>query len=282
MKKLVHSLIFFICLTTLAQNKISVGNSESDYLKIINIYNTNSETVVVLSIYPTTETTYTLHAPSDPSPFVLSDQKGNRYALKRQVGWNGPNENGFGPLNLSLYKEKEFKVYFNKVEDIEDIYSIFEIGCEAGCWNFYDIKIEKSEYYIHSDNFSIDYDDTWVDYDVMENDVKGMRIHSKFTIRNMEGKLCNIRIRVLDTKNEFLNSTDNSSKYANYLGLIELNNSIRPGYENAVYSDLDTFLPYKLFDLESGQFYLKLDIDLTSSQDELIKHLEIKNFKFTR
>ena len=277
--------ILFLCLVALqlnAQKNVEVGRSTTDHLAIINIYNTGSYTVVVLNAKADTAVGLTLHAPEDDSPFILSDFKGNRFALIKQDGWDGPNSGGFGSLDLQANKSKEFKLYFDKIDDLEKIYSMTEVNCEGdGCWDFYDIEVSENDDYHHPKGVEVEFDKVWIDYDEYNDDNEyGMRIHAKFTIRKMEGKLCYMIIRFINAEGEFLTST--SFKYSNDKGELRIEDNLRPGYESAVYSDSENFMPYSQFNFSSGDYYLKMDIDLVYANGDMIKHLTMHNFTFNR
>lgn len=281
MKKLILLALTLFVLQIQAQKNVEVGRSTTDYLNIISIYNTDDYTVVILNAKLDTEIGLTLHAPDDESPFVLSDSKGNRYALADQGNWDGPNEGGYGTIYLDVGKVKEFKLYFNKIEDLQKIYSITEVDCEGdGCWGFYDIEVNDNDEYHHPEDVTAELEKVWIDYDVYEDDVLGMMIHANFSIHNMNGKKCYIIIRFINAEGEFLTST--SYEYSNYLGELRIEDSLRPGYDKTVYSDSEVFFPYNEFILPKGDYYLKLDIDLVYANGDLIKHLTMKNFTFNR
>jgi hypothetical protein len=119
----------------------------------------------------------------------------------------------------------------------------------------------------------------WVDYDVVENRKKGMRIHVNFEVVGLKGIDSKLTVRVANENNEFLTS---SSSYANDEGELELMFEMRPGYPTTVYKDATIFLPYEEIILRKGVYNLKLDIDLKYDSGELIDHLYIHEFEFTR
>lgn len=126
-------------------NSVTVGKSYFDYVQIIDIYNTDYTTAVKLRFKPQNAINGTLHAPEGDHPYVLSDKRGNRFALKYQEGWGGPENNGFGTIPLKAGTSKEVVLHFNKVGQVEDVYSLTELDCgqanSSNCWDFYDIKV---------------------------------------------------------------------------------------------------------------------------------------------
>ena len=114
----------------------------------------------------------------------------------------------------------------------------------------------------------------------MENRKKGMRIHINFEVTGLKGIDSKISLRVAKDNNEFL--TSDSPDYSNSNGELQLEFDMRPGYPTTVYKDAVIFLPYEELNLRKGVWDLKLDIDLSYKSGELIEHLYIHEFEFTR
>ncbi len=260
-----------------AQKIVEVGRSQTDYIEIASIQNAGSWTEVLLKVTPKKDMEATLHAPSGTYPFVLSDQKGNRYALKNQMGWNGPNDGGFGKRQLYTGTSFEVKLFFNKLPNVEDVYSLTEVSCDhEGCWNFYDIKLKDAP----KAETVVTFDKVWVDYDVYDDSGRfGMRIHSKFSIENMKGITSYLSIRFMNEKDEFLTTTNTA--FQNTLGQIALYRTLKPSYDSTLYSDQFVFMPYNEFKLAAGNYTLKYDVDLLDESGNLIKHFTLGNFTYT-
>ncbi|MFD1062197.1 hypothetical protein ACFQ1Q_02980 [Winogradskyella litorisediminis] len=274
-------------------NIVTVGNGYSDYVKIIDIYNLSklNETVVKLKFTPKTAISATLHSPSGTSPFVLSDKRGNRYALKTQEGWNGVLASGFGTINLKANQTKTVSLYFNQLKNIEDIYSLTELDCSSktSCWNFYDIKVKKGNSTINTltasdgdSKVSAKYEKTWLENDVYDADNKfGIRIHNKFFIYGLKDNSCYLTIRIMEG-DKFIKTTQFG--YENISGQLEIRKSLNPKYESTVYNDTKLFLPYELLsnNLPIGKHNLKIDVDLFYKDGSLLKHLGFKEFVYTK
>lgn len=119
---------------------------------------------------------------------------------------------------------------------------------------------------------------TWIDYNVTENNQKGMRIHTKFTANNMKGVDSYLAIYFetrdgvrLKDKNKKLYSTD---------GSVAVYRALKPGYDVATFDDLDVFIPYDELDLKPGDYKLRMDIDLIYKPGGLIQHLSFYNFDY--
>ncbi|HEY8563712.1 MAG TPA: hypothetical protein VIL74_25260 [Pyrinomonadaceae bacterium] len=118
----------------------------------------------------------------------------------------------------------------------------------------------------------------WIDYNVTDGGRKGMRIHVNFEVTGLKGVDAKLVARVQTDDGEFLT---NNSSYSNDEGHLETSFSIKPGYATTVYEDADMFLPYNEIGLRKGVWNLKLDIDLSYEDGELIKHLTTKEFEYT-
>jgi len=118
----------------------------------------------------------------------------------------------------------------------------------------------------------------WIDYNVTEGSRKGMRIHVNVEVTGLKGVDSKLVARVQKDDGEYLPS---SSSYSNSDGELETSYSIKPGYPTTVYEDADMFLPYSEINLRKGVWNLKLDIDLSYEDGELIQHLTFKEFEFT-
>lgn len=82
----------------------------------------------------------------------------------------------------------------------------------------------------------------WVDHNVFENGYKGMRIHVKFSTYNMlnHSGECNAYFY-------FANGTalkDFNGRYKTTSGYVSTGKRINPNYENAIFNDLQMFIPY--------------------------------------
>jgi hypothetical protein len=89
------------------------------------------------------------------------------------------------------------------------------------------------------------FDKLWIDYDVYDNGIKGMKIHVKFTayqMKDIDGFLA-IYFQTDDENSTWLK--DKNSKYTSTDGDVAVYRSIKPQFDPAVYNDLDVFMPYE-------------------------------------
>src|SRR6476660_157879 len=95
----------------------------------------------------------------------------------------------------------------------------------------------------------------WVDYDVMENGKRGMRIHVDFTVRGLKGVESYLAIYFEHQDGTKL--TNSNTSYSSKNGQLAVYKSLKPGYEPTVYEDAQLFLPYDQIKLGNGVFDLK-------------------------
>jgi hypothetical protein len=122
-------------------------------------------------------------------------------------------------------------------------------------------------------------DDLWVDYDVTENGKKGMRIHAKFTTYNLKDVDCFLGLYFEQKNGEKLEGT---TGYKSKSGQLAVYKSLKPAYAEAVYSDLQLFMPYSEITLPAGKYDLILKADLILKNGDLIKHLKNYDFWFSK
>jgi len=126
------------------------------------------------------------------------------------------------------------------------------------------------------------FDKLWIDYNVSENDVKGMKIHVKFTayeMLNMDAYLA-IYFEFDDEIGGYLK--DKNSKYNSTAGEVAVYKSIKPLYNPAVYNDLEVFMPYSELDLDPGEYDLSMDVKLIYKTGGLISKLTTYYFEYTK
>jgi hypothetical protein len=120
----------------------------------------------------------------------------------------------------------------------------------------------------------------WIDYDVTQGGVKGMRIHTKFTVYEMKNVPSYLAIYFETSDGKRLR--DNNKSYDSSSGEVALYKELEIDYNPGVYSDLAVFMPYDELDLEPGEYNLRMDIDLIYKEGGLIQHLTFEKFDFTK
>jgi hypothetical protein len=120
----------------------------------------------------------------------------------------------------------------------------------------------------------------WIDYNVTEGGVRGMRIHANFEVTGLKGIPSKLTARVQKENGTFLTNSNNA--YSNDDGQLAVSFDMNPGYPTTVYKDADIFLPYGEINIARGKWNLKIDIDLNYDDGTLIQHLYIYDFEFDR
>ena len=105
------------------------------------------------------------------------------------------------------------------------------------------------------------FDKIWVDHDVIENDLKGMRIHFRFSIQNMQGWKCRAGAFFYFDSGKRLKDFD--GKYCTTTGDVATNTDyFKPRYDNSSYEDYVLFMPNRELHMDKGSYDLKFRIGL--------------------
>ncbi|MGI8786530.1 MAG: hypothetical protein ACR2HG_02045 [Pyrinomonadaceae bacterium] len=127
---------------------------------------------------------------------------------------------------------------------------------------------------------SITFNRLWVDYDVKEDSVNGMRIHADFKAYGMKG--VDSYLAVYFQKRDGTSLMDKNGSFNSEDGKVAVFKAMKPGYEPTVYEDLSVFMPYAELDLSGGDYALRMDVDVIYENGDLIQHLTFYNFDFTQ
>lgn len=120
----------------------------------------------------------------------------------------------------------------------------------------------------------------WVDYDVTEGGKRGMRIHTAFKAYGMKGISSYLQIKFQKADGTPLR--DKNGEFVAEDGSVAAFGVLKPGYDPAVYEDFDIFMPYAELDLTSGKHSLKMDVDVIYENGDLIQHLTLYEFEYTK
>ena len=120
---------------------------------------------------------------------------------------------------------------------------------------------------IASNEPSGEIENIWVDHNVIQNNQKGMLIHVKFSIENMQNKqgYCNAYFH-FDNGNKLM---DNNGYYNTTDGQVSVGRYFTPPYASATYSDFELFLPYSELHMARGSYNLKFDVALFHNRKQL-------------
>lgn len=98
-------------------------------------------------------------------------------------------------------------------------------------------------------------DSVTVEHDVYENDVKGMKIHIKFSVQNMKGiqGLCGAYMYYEDGTP----LKDTNGSYKTFDGQCAFGKDFTPTYDNSTFNDFIIFVPLKELEAPKGQHNMK-------------------------
>lgn len=122
------------------------------------------------------------------------------------------------------------------------------------------------------------FDKMWVDYNVTENGQFGMRIHVNFSALNLKDVESDLLIRFQYEDDSFLKT--NNPLFQAKDGEVAVSQALKPAYDNAVYTDMQLFMPYNEFNLSEGKYNLKIDVDLIYRNGDFIQHLNTYEFQY--
>ena len=101
--------------------------------------------------------------------------------------------------------------------------------------------------------------DIWIEHNVMEGLIKGMRIHIKFTVSNLKGKECYTSAQFFYQNGDRLK--DFNKKYFTTNGYVATHEEyFTPSYDSSTFKDLTLFLPADELHLGKGEYKLKFHV----------------------
>jgi hypothetical protein len=164
-----------------------------------------------------------------------------------------------------------------------DVKLIYKAGGMIEQLTFYDFEYTRpgspadAESVIKAD---VNFEDMWIDYDVTEAGKKGMRIHLKFSTINLKGVDAYAAIYFQKKNGEKIEGLH--SEYRSKNGQLALYKSLKPAYDEAVYKDVQLFMPYSEINVGTGKFDLRMKAEIIYPSGDLIKHMKDLDFWFTR
>lgn len=123
-------------------------------------------------------------------------------------------------------------------------------------------------------------DSFWVNYDQLQEGKKGLLVHIKLSVYGMKDIDCSVAIYFLYGFEKPVK--DKNQKFYTAAGNVAIYKDIKPIYDDAVFNDLQIFMPYDELELDPGSHKLKMDIDFTYSDGTRIQHLKYYDFNYTQ
>ncbi len=164
-----------------------------------------------------------------------------------------------------------------------DVKLIYEKGGEIAKLTYYDFEYSKpgSPADVESGSqVDVTFEDLWVDYDVTEGGKKGMKIHVKFTALYMKGVDAYVAIYFEKKNGEKIEGKTEGYRSKN--GQLAVYKSIKPAYDEAVYKDIQLFMPYEEIKVSSGKHDMKLEADIILQNGDMVNHLKDHEFWYEK
>lgn len=131
-----------------------------------------------------------------------------------------------------------------------------------------------------SNNAFASIEKVWVDHNVYQNSLKGMRIHVKFTVYNMLNRTGQATVYFYYSNGNALKDINGSYKTTN--GNVATHVDFTPNYTSCIFKDLQIFMPYnELHCTNRGRYDLKFFVSIWSDYNVEMKKSDWVNFTLT-
>ena len=117
-----------------------------------------------------------------------------------------------------------------------------------------------------------------VEYNVRENDVYGMRIHTTFSTYKMKG--VSSYLAIYFQKKDGSKLLSNNDTYRSKTGQVAVFKLLKPNFDETEFKDLQMFIPYNEFNLTPGKYDLQMSSDLIYENGTMIGHLNLYDFQY--
>lgn len=120
-------------------------------------------------------------------------------------------------------------------------------------------------------------DNVWVDHNVSYNGFKGMKIHVKFDVSNMNGKMVCVYAY-------FYYGDNTTPLHDSYGNNLKFYSTGTPNYDNSTFSDFMIFVPYSGLNMGSGTGTIDLSFDVlvTDGNGEQLDRHNNTSFQLTQ
>ena len=166
-------------------------------------------------------------------------------------------------------------ITFRLSPDIES--ELLRAGANTGLMSAIRTKAPRISKFRNTNNpnASVKYDDLLVDYNVVEKGKKGMRVHVKFGVNNLQDVPLYLSLNFITEKGKAINTPAGKR--------LIVKRNFQPKYASSFFKDADIFVAYDLIGLPAGKHSLKIDADLYYRDgNEMLKHLDVHRFTFTQ
>ncbi|MBI1258588.1 MAG: hypothetical protein GC204_14060, partial [Chloroflexi bacterium] len=177
-------------------------------------------------------TTLTLHFYT-----LVGDNSENRYITSRNVRADDKGTVGIDVTSTRSSGYADHQVGFS----VEGYISDEDIAADTGCSN--SVRYPYRHLYTpsqrHTQDRTAEIQNTWVDYDVVQNNEMGMRIHVAFDVSNLRDQIASANVYFYYAAGEPLKDFD--GLYNTTDGYIATHRDFSPPYIKATYSDFSLF-----------------------------------------
>lgn len=186
----------------------------------------------------------------------------------------------------------EFRLAPGEYDLIVDVYAVRANGQYISWLDFYAFQfteVEKSRGASSKKSSSrkslapsAQCDSMWVEFDVTENNLKGMKIHYKFVVNNMKDSAGYVFAQFQYADGRAGAIKDKNGKYNTNHGGTCTYATIKPGFETAGYNDYVLFMPYDELELSPGVYRLVIDTRVLLNNGDLVATFPFYSFTFTK
>jgi len=105
-------------------------------------------------------------------------------------------------------------------------------------------------------------------------------VHVKFSVFNMKDVDSNLTLYFEKADGTKLTTTN--TKFSSKDGQVAVSRTLKPGFDDTIYKDLEIFMPYEELKLGRGKYNLKMDADVTLENGDLVEHLGYHDFTYEK
>lgn len=125
------------------------------------------------------------------------------------------------------------------------------------------------------------FEKVWVEHNVKEDGINGMRIHAKFSVKNGLNVDCLLLASFFTRDGAPLRGVPTPSQYKTAGGDVAAWTRFKPRYISSEYADKKIFVPYSALNLQSGVHNLKFFLVLRGQGKDFVKSAWY-NFRLTK
>ena len=115
----------------------------------------------------------------------------------------------------------------------------------------------------------------WVDYNAVQDNQNGIKIHVKFSVQGMQHKQGLCAAWFYYDSGEKLVLTEHNGAYTTASKQVSVADDFTPGYENTIYEDFVLFIPFSAFPrLGNGKFGFKFYVGIMDSNNKQLARSE--------